>query len=137
MARVDVFLLKHLKSLSAALQQLNAAVALAGNRKLSTLEQLGLIKEFEFTHELAWHVMKDYVQLQGSKTVRGACDASFEAYKLGLIDKCDIWIDMIETRSEILHCYDRLLANEISIRIIGIYCPALKAYYNKLRCLIS
>jgi len=48
-----------------ALQSLSDAVSLAGERPLSKLEQQGLIQAFEFTHELAWNVLKDYLEQQG------------------------------------------------------------------------
>ena len=44
-----------------AFQTLVAAVELARTRDLSDLEQQGLIQSFEFTHELAWNVLKDYL----------------------------------------------------------------------------
>lgn len=43
-----------------ALTQLNKASDLHKERQLSELEQQGLIQSFEFTHELAWNVMKDF-----------------------------------------------------------------------------
>ena len=59
-----------------AFQTLVEAVELARSRELSKLEQQGLIQSFEFTHELAWNVLKDYLEdkgiagLIGSKTRR-------------------------------------------------------------------
>jgi hypothetical protein len=44
-----------------ALQTLTEAAALAQQRPLTKLEQQGLIQGFEFTHELAWNVLKDYL----------------------------------------------------------------------------
>ena len=49
-------------SFERALARLEQACELAGQRQLSQLEQQGLIKAFEFTQELAWKVMKDYLQ---------------------------------------------------------------------------
>jgi hypothetical protein len=43
-----------------AFQTLVEAAELAHSRELSKLEQQGLIQSFEFTHELAWNVLKDY-----------------------------------------------------------------------------
>ena len=43
-----------------ALTQLNDAVLLSKERELSLLEKQGLIQAFEYTHELAWKVMKDF-----------------------------------------------------------------------------
>jgi len=37
-------------------------VKLRQTRELSELEQLGLIQGFEYTHELAWQIMKDYLR---------------------------------------------------------------------------
>ena len=51
-----------------ALARLEEAVALQATRPLSNLEQQGLIQAFEFTHELAWNVMKDYFLYQGNAT---------------------------------------------------------------------
>ena len=48
-----------------AFQNLVDAVELAHSRELSNLEQQGLIQSFEFTHELAWNVLKDYLEHQG------------------------------------------------------------------------
>lgn len=42
---------------------------------LNELEQQGLIKAFEFTHELAWNVIKDYFHYQGNSNISGSRDA--------------------------------------------------------------
>jgi nucleotidyltransferase substrate binding protein (TIGR01987 family) len=47
-----------------AFQSLTEAVDLSLERELSALEQQGLIQSFEFTHELAWKVLKDYLEYQ-------------------------------------------------------------------------
>lgn len=58
--------LQRLANYRLAYQQLTNAVTLTGQRPLSDLEQQGLIQAFEYTHELAWHVMKDYFVWQGA-----------------------------------------------------------------------
>ena len=45
-------------------------------RALLVLEQQGLIQGFEFTHELAWNLLKDYLQHQGISGIIGSRDAS-------------------------------------------------------------
>ena len=52
-----------------ALTQLESAVALSSERPLSDLEKQGLIQSFEFTHELAWNVIKDYFFDQGNPNI--------------------------------------------------------------------
>jgi hypothetical protein len=53
------------------LGSLREGVALASQRALSDLEKQGLIRAFEFTHELAWNVMKDYFAYQGNPAITG------------------------------------------------------------------
>ncbi len=53
---------------------------LGRQRPLSELERQGLIKVFEFTHELAWNVMKDYFEYQGTGSIMGSRDATREAF---------------------------------------------------------
>lgn len=69
-----------------ALQPLQRAVALSEQRALSELEQQGLIQGFEFTHELAWNVLKDYLQEKGISDLIGSRDATRAAFKNGLIE---------------------------------------------------
>ena len=45
----------------------------------------GLIQRFEFTHELAWNVMKDYATYQGANEIRGSRDAIRYALRQDLI----------------------------------------------------
>ena len=56
---------QRLENFAKALSNLNEAVELASERPLSKLEQQGLLKSFEFTYELAWKSMKDYLEFQG------------------------------------------------------------------------
>ena len=48
-----------------ALLQLSNAVELNQQRGLSDLEKQGLIQSFEYCHELAWNVLKDFFEYQG------------------------------------------------------------------------
>lgn len=50
-----------------ALACLKEAVALSEKRKLSRLEEQGLIQAFEFTHELAWNTLRDFSWENGEK----------------------------------------------------------------------
>jgi nucleotidyltransferase substrate binding protein (TIGR01987 family) len=61
----------------------------------------GLIRRFEYTHELACKVMKEYVAFTKNTEVNGAKDSTHEAYKLGLISDAGEWMDMLESRKEI------------------------------------
>lgn len=83
----------------------------------------GLIQRFEYTHELAWNVMKDYAFFQGDSTVGGSRDATRAAFKLQIIENAEIWMDMIQSRNKTSHTYNEETANEIFRKIINDYFP--------------
>jgi nucleotidyltransferase substrate binding protein (TIGR01987 family) len=89
-------------------------VALSRARPLSDIEQQGLIQAFEFTHELAWNVMKDFFEYQGDSTIMGLRDATREAFSRNLIDNGDGWMEMIKSRDQSSHTYNLEIANEIA-----------------------
>lgn len=82
----------------------------------------GLIQRFEYTHELAWNVMKDYETFQGDNEVRGSRDAIRKALTIGLI-KSPRWMETILDRNRTSHNYDMLVANEIKNAIVSEYLP--------------
>lgn len=96
-----------------AYRTLVEATELAEERELSKLEQQGLIQSFEFTHELAWNVLKDYLEYQGITGIIGSKDATREAFKNGLISNGEAWMDMIKARNQTSHTYNPAIAEEI------------------------
>ena len=64
--------------------------------ELNDLEEQGLIQSFEYTHELAWNVMKDFLTFEGIQNIIGSRSATREAFNKGLTEEGQIWMDMIE-----------------------------------------
>jgi hypothetical protein len=64
-----------------ALAQLDEADELSRQRPLSRLENQGLIKAFEFTYELAWNTLRDFLIFQGNPDLTGSRDGLREAFK--------------------------------------------------------
>lgn len=95
----------------------------AGN-VLDEMIKEGLIQRFEYTHELAWNVMKDYAEYQGNSNVGGSRDATREAFQLNLITNGQVWMDMISSRNKTSHTYNEATANEIYAKILNDYFPA-------------
>lgn len=91
-------------------------------QEVSDLIREGLIQRFEYTHELAWNVMKDYATYQGFTDIRGSRDAIRYALSVGLADDRN-WMRTIEDRNLSSHHYDSLTADAIMTRIIGTYLP--------------
>lgn len=81
-----------------------------------------LIQRYEFTHELAWKLMKDYLEYMGIEGIIGSRDAIRYALQNGLIDD-DRWMDTISDRNITSHNYNQEIAIEVAGRIISIYQP--------------
>ena len=90
----------------------------------------GLIQRFEYTHELAWNVMKDYAEYQGNTNVGGSRDATREGFELKLITDGTVWMDMIASRNKTSHTYNEATANEIYAKILNEYFPAFVDFKN-------
>jgi len=106
-----------------ALAQLKNAVELSKQRPLSLLEKQGVIQSFEFTHELAWNVLKDYLEDQGNQSIKGSKDATREAFKVALIADGEQWMAMIQSRNISSHTYDEQTAEQLVVAIINDYFP--------------
>lgn len=99
---------------------------------LNELEKQGLIKAFEYTYELAWNVMKDYYEYQGTKDIQGSRDAIRLAFKRGLIADGEGWMAMITSRIQTSHTYNEEVADEIATDIIGKYYGLFTDFNQKM-----
>jgi nucleotidyltransferase substrate binding protein (TIGR01987 family) len=85
----------------------------------------GLVQRFEYTHELAWNLMKDYAEYQGNNSIGGSRDATREALNIKLIEDGTVWMDMIRSRNETSHTYNEETANAIVKKIMVEYLPVM------------
>jgi len=93
----------------------------------------GIIQRFEFTHELAWKVMKDYLEYEGIQNISGSRSATREAFNKGLISDGQSWMDMIESRNETVHTYNEDILEKEFLKIITIYQPLLVSFGDKMK----
>ena len=114
-----------------AFQSLTEAVDLSRERELSALEQQGLIQSFEFTHELAWKVLKDYLEYQGVAEVVGSRDASRFAFQNSLIQDSEVWMQMIAARNQTSHTYNLKIAQAVVDSILIQFYPAFNQLAKK------
>ena len=90
----------------------------------------GVIQRFEFTFDLAWKSLKEYMQDQGATTpLQFPKQVLREAYAAELIDDERLWLDMLDARNSTSHIYDRQAAAVMS----GVQ----ERYYKALRALAS
>lgn len=123
----DIRWIQRFRNFRSALHRLGKAVEIvtkqiSEDEEVDDLLKEGLIQRFEYTHELAWKVMKDYAEYQGYTDIRGSRDAFRKAFDMGLVtDKS--WMDSIIDRNLTSHNYDQDTAEDICENIVDVYYP--------------
>ena len=117
----DIRWIQRFNNYNKALNQLQEAVELMKNRELTRLEKQGVVQAFEYTHELAWKSLKDFLEDRGNTDIYGSRDATKEAFRLGLIESGEVWMQMIKSRNLTSHTYDESIADDIIMLIRDLY----------------
>jgi nucleotidyltransferase substrate binding protein (TIGR01987 family) len=120
-----------------ALARLREAVELSQQRPLSDLERQGLIQAFEFTHELSWKTLKDFLASRGVSDLFGSRDTTREAFAQGLIRDGQGWMEMIRHRNLSTHTYDEATVQEIVTAVVTRYLGAFLELEARLQQLAS
>ena len=102
---------------------------------MNEFEKQGLIKSFAYTYKLAWNTLKDYFETQGETNIHGSRDALRLAFKRGLIEDGEIWMDMIKSRILTSHTYNEDVAEKIATGIVNSYFSAFVTLQIKLKSL--
>lgn len=99
---------------------------------LNKFEVQGLIQCFEYTFELAWKTMKDYLEQEGFevKSPRATIQLAFQTQ---LIKDGHVWIDALEKRNLMAHTYNENMVEEAERLIRAAYYPMIKALYNDMQ----
>ncbi|WP_295153802.1 HI0074 family nucleotidyltransferase substrate-binding subunit [uncultured Brachyspira sp.] len=100
--------------------------------KLSLLEQEGVVQRFEYTYELAWKTLKDYLEYNGSLNNIDISPRNIfkEAYSSNIIKSQDEYIDMMLSRNLLFYTYDFIKFREIIIKIENNYLKILNELYS-------
>ena len=101
--------------------------------ELSVLEKQGLVKAFEYTFELAWNTLKDFLEYKGQTDIYGSRDAITKAFALGLIRDGEGWMDMLKSRNQTSHTYNEETAEEICSMVVEAYHPLFNELETKLK----
>ena len=93
----------------------------------------GVLHRFEFTFELAWKTMKDCLEYMGIVNKTGSPRENIQAaFKQGLIDDGETWINIMLDRNSLSHLYDEETSREIYDRIKNKYVIEFEKLENKL-----
>lgn len=123
---------QRLATFGKALARMDEVVTLWHSRKLSDLEGGGMIQRFEYTQELAWKLLKNYIEYQGEAQMGGSRDTIRQAFRLGLIENSEPWFDMLESRNLTSHVYDEETEMTVIERIVDTYYPILSLLHAEM-----
>lgn len=126
----DIRWLQRFNHFKKAYSQLEEALELIAKRELSNIEKQGAIQAFEFTYELAWNVLRDYLIWQGAETISGSRDAIREAFKRELISDGHAWLAMLQDRNRTVHTYNEETANQILNSLEKNYAKLFSEFFN-------
>lgn len=96
------------------------------------IQKAGLIQFFEMSFELAWNVLKDYLEEQGFVDIRSPRSALKKAFETGLIEDGHGWMKLLDDRNITSHAYDETTVDMIEKLVHEKYYPLLKKLYDTL-----
>ena len=109
-------------NLQRAYQRLRWALEIHQQDPDNDLIRMAVIKAYEFTFELSWKTLKDFLAYNGidAKLPR---EVLKQAFATGLVIDGQLWIDMLEERNLMAHTYDdaraRIAVDQIQERYLG------------------
>lgn len=132
----DIRWIQRFSNYRKALVKMSQAVKLISEKmdwgeEVDELLEEGLIQRFEYTHELAWNVMKDYEVYQGYTDIHGSRDAIRKALQIEIIDN-ELWMKSIADRNLTSHDYDDETVDTILEAILSIYYPLFVEFEKKM-----
>ena len=112
---------------------LKEAISLGAERPLSQLEKQGVVQRFELTVELSWKVMKDFLEYQNVVLSQVTPRAVIkEAFASRLIIDGQTWLDALDARNKLSHCYDEQLFEAIILSVQSNFLLVIEALYQTL-----
>lgn len=124
------------EAFSKALFRLKEAIDLYEKEENAVLLD-GTIQRFEFTIELAWKLLKEYLSYEKLGDFNSPRATVKESYKQGIISDGETWLDMLDDRNLTSHTYDEETAEEIYKNIVSKYYNILKQLKEKMGSVIS
>ena len=75
--------------------------------------QLSLVQAYEFTFELAWKTIKDYLEFQGYDGITSPNQIIRQAFHDKIIDNGKLWLEALKIRNETCHVYAELILQKV------------------------
>jgi nucleotidyltransferase substrate binding protein (TIGR01987 family) len=123
MGNTDIRWIQRYSNFKKAFSRLDEAMSMSS---LTELERDGLVQRFEFTLEIGWKVLKDFLEDQGFDFTPSPKETFRQAQAAGYIDFAQALIDGLEMRNILSHDYsgEKFETSEKTLREIVF--PALQ-----------
>jgi nucleotidyltransferase substrate binding protein (TIGR01987 family) len=124
MAEQDIRWKQRFHNFSKAMGHLQHALAIENP---DMVQKAGAIQFFEMSFELAWNMIKDYLEEQGYADIKSPRGSLKKAFETGVISNGHAWMDLLVDRNLTAHTYDEQKAAAIEQMIKQKYYPLLSA----------
>ena len=129
--RSDIRWKQRFDNLQRAYKRLQWALEMTEQAPDADLIRMAVIKAYEFTFELSWKTLKDYLTYNGIDA-RLPRDVIKQGFATGLIANGQLWIDMLEERNLMAHTYDDTRARQAVEQIQKRYLSGLAQLHDLL-----
>ncbi len=96
------------------------------------LLQCGLVQTYEYTFELAWKTLKDYLELEGF-VVRSPRETIRQGFQSGYITAAEDWLQALADRNLTVHIYDEEIIARVLKDIFERYFFILQEFYTTFK----
>ena len=100
--------------------------------ELSDIEKMALIQAFEFTYELAWNTMKDYLEEEGFVLISPK-SVLRQAFQSELITNAEVWMEALTKRNNTVHNYNAEVMEETVAFIRDQFFPLVRDWYYSFK----
>ena len=130
MANEDIRWIQRFENFTKSLNYLEQALKIAHP---DIVQKAGIIQFFEMSFELAWNMIKDYLEEQGFVDVKSPRSALKKAFEMNILENGHDWMDLLHDRNFTAHTYNEEKATEMEQLIKNKYFPLLKALHNSFK----
>ncbi len=124
MSNEDIRWMQRFTNFSKAMNHLENALQIPNP---GMVQKAGIIHLFEMSFELAWNMVKDYLEEQGFVDIKSPRSALKKAFEMNILENGHDWMDLLQDRNLTAHTYDEQKATDMEQLISNKYFPLLKA----------
>lgn len=132
MDQIDIRWKQRFQNFEKAYKRLQHAIVVVKGEPDNEVLTAGLIQIYEFTFELAWKTLKDYLEMEGF-TVLSPRATIRQAFQSGYLHNAEDWMQALDDGNLTTHTYDEQIAAKVINDIHTKYFFMLGELYQYLK----